>query len=179
MSHGRSINFQAGARVVLATALLVTSFLAVAGCGGSSSASDEAPPKAANGQPATVGVSKGALGNILVDARGRTLYLFQRDSGMMSACTGACARDWPPLRANGNPTAGGSANAALVATTARSDGKPQVTYNGHPLYLFTGDQKPGDTNGEGLKSFDGNWYAVSPTGDQVSGQESSSGGYGY
>ena len=125
--------------------------LALAGCGGSGNASGTpAPPKTANGQPATLGVANENLGKILVDSQGRTLYLFQKDSGTTSTCTGACATDWPPLRANGKPTVGSGANASMVATSARSDGKPQVTYNGHPLYLFAGDQKPGDTNGQGL-----------------------------
>jgi predicted lipoprotein with Yx(FWY)xxD motif len=124
---------------------------------------------------------------ILVDSQGRTLYMFQKDSGMKSACFGACASDWPPLRASGKPTVSSGVNASMVGTTTRSDGKPQVTYNGHPLYLYTGDQKPGDTNGEGLTAFGGGWFALSPAGNQVSGQASSSGGgtsssgggYGY
>jgi predicted lipoprotein with Yx(FWY)xxD motif len=119
------------------------------------------------------------LGNILVDSQGRTLYLFQKDSGTMSSCTGACAAAWPPLRVNGQPTVGSGANAAMVGTTTRSDGNPQVTYNGHPLYLYSGDQNPGDTNGQGLTAFGGGWFAVSPSGNQVSGQGSNSGGGGY
>jgi predicted lipoprotein with Yx(FWY)xxD motif len=59
--------------------------------------------------------------------------------------------------------------ASIVASSARSDGKPQVTYNGHPLYLFSGDQKPGDTNGEGVNAFGGLWYALSSAGDQIVG----------
>jgi Secreted repeat of unknown function len=64
----------------------------------------------------------------------------------------------------------------MVSTTSRADGKPQVTYNGHPLYLYEGDQKPGDTNGQGLTAFGAAWYALSPAGDQVSGTAASSGG---
>ena len=63
----------------------------------------------------------------------------------------------------------------MIGTTPRSDGKPQVTYNGHPLYLFAEDQNPGDTNGEGLTAFGGSWFAVSPAGNQVTGPASSSG----
>jgi predicted lipoprotein with Yx(FWY)xxD motif len=119
------------------------------------------------------------LGNILVDSQGRTLYLFQKDSGTTSSCTGACAAAWPPLRVNGQPSVGSGANASMVGTTTRSDGNPQVTYNGHPLYLYAGDQEPGDTNGQGLTAFGGGWCAVSPAGNQVSGQGSNSGGGGY
>lgn len=104
------------------------------------------------------------------------LYLFQKDSGTKSACSGACASAWPPLRANGKPTVGTGANASMVGTTKRSDGKPQVTYNSHPVYLYQGDQKAGDTNGQGLTAFGGSWFALSQTGNQVSGQPSSSGG---
>ncbi len=162
MTRTRSITFLASATVpVLA--------LAVAACGssGGSNASAPAPPRTANGQSATVGVANENLGKILVDSQGRTLYLFRRDSGTKSACSGACAIEWPPLRATGKPTAGGGATASIVATSARSDGKPQVTYNGHPLYLFSGDQKPGDTNGEGVNAFGGLWYALSSAGNQI------------
>jgi hypothetical protein len=76
------------------------------------------------------------------------------------------------------PTVGGGADASLVGTTMRSDGSPQVTYAGHPLYLFSGDQNLGDTNGEGLVAYGARWYVVSPAGDQITGQESSS-GIGY
>jgi Secreted repeat of unknown function len=67
----------------------------------------------------------------------------------------------------------------MVGTTTRSDGNPQVTYNGHPLYTYSGDQNPGDTNGQGLTNFGGGWFALSPTRNQVSGQGSNSGGGGY
>jgi predicted lipoprotein with Yx(FWY)xxD motif len=65
-----------------------------------------------------------------------------------------------------------------VRTTTRSDGKQQVTYNGHPLYLYQGDEKAGDTQGQGITAFGGGWYALTPAGNQVSGQASSSGGGG-
>jgi len=67
----------------------------------------------------------------------------------------------------------------LVGTIQRADGKPQVTYNGHPLYLFKGDKQPGDTNGEGLTAFGGTWYVLSSSGNQVVAQSPSSGGGGY
>ena len=92
-----------------------------------------------------------------------------KDTGPKSACSGECAVDWPPVRANGKPTVGDGANASVVGTTTRSDGAPQVTYNGHPLYLYEGDQKPGDTNGQGVAAFGATWYALTPAGNQVSG----------
>jgi predicted lipoprotein with Yx(FWY)xxD motif len=131
-----------------------------------------------NGQPASVSVANSGLGKILVDSQGRTLYLFQADTGTTSACFGACATAWPPLRATGQPTAGNGANASLVGTTPRTDGNPQVTYNGHPVYLFIQDKKSGDTNGQGVTAFGGGWFVLSPSGTQIGGAASSSGGGG-
>jgi predicted lipoprotein with Yx(FWY)xxD motif len=159
-----------------AAAASLLTVLAVAGCGGGS---DTATPTTASGSPATIGVANGGdLGDILVNSQGRTLYLFLKDSGTKSECTGACAANWPPLRTSGKPTEGNGANASLVGTASRPDGKAQLTYNGHPLYLFSGDKEAGDTNGEGLNAFGGGWYALSPAGDQVAAPANSGGG-GY
>jgi predicted lipoprotein with Yx(FWY)xxD motif len=78
----------------------------------------------------------------------------------------------------GKPSAGSGATASMLGTTKRSDGQPQVTYNGHPLYRFAADNAAGDTNGEGITAFGAAWFAVSPAGSQVSGK-SGSGGGGY
>jgi predicted lipoprotein with Yx(FWY)xxD motif len=85
---------------------------------------------------------------------------------------------WLPSRANGMPTAGSGAQASLVSTTKRSDGAAQVTYNGHPLYLYAGDQKPGDTHGQGLTDYGAAWYALGAAGKQVTAMSSTSNGYG-
>jgi predicted lipoprotein with Yx(FWY)xxD motif len=173
MSRTRSISLLTSAVVVPLIAV------AISACGsggsGNTGSTTTATPKTADGQAATIGVANSDLGKILVDAQGRTLYLFKKDSGTKSACFGACASAWPPLRDAGKPTVADGAKASMVATTARSDGHPEVTYNGHPLYLFTGDSKPGDTNGQGVNAFGGGWFALSPAGDQVSGQASNSG----
>jgi len=131
-------------------------------------------PQPASRHVPTVHVAKTGLGKVLVDSRGRTLYLFTKDSGTNSTCSGACATAWPPLHASGKTTVGGGAKASLVGSTGRSDGTPQVTYNGHPLYTFIMDKKPGDTNGDGLTAFGGSWFAVSAAGKQVSSQASTS-----
>ena len=173
MTRSNPITFLATAAVIPLTAL------AVASCGGGASndaSGSSAPPTAANGLPATLGVENGSLGKILDDTHGRTLYLFKKDSGTKSACSGGCAVVWPPLRASGKPVVGTGLSASKVGATTRSDGKPQVTYNGHPLYTFTGDQNPGDTNGQGLTNFGGGWFALSPAGNQVSGKASNSSG---
>jgi predicted lipoprotein with Yx(FWY)xxD motif len=156
-------------------AALPLAVLAVAGCGGGGSSAS--PPTTKDGRPATIGVANENLGNILVNSQGRTLYLFQKDTGKMSECTGACAANWPPVRANSSPTSGSGANAALLGSTTRPDGTRQITYNNHPLYTFVKDTKNGDTNGEGVNAFGGMWYAVSPSGNQVVAQAASTGGY--
>jgi predicted lipoprotein with Yx(FWY)xxD motif len=147
--------------------------LAAAGCG--TSTSSTASAKAPARSSATVSVANTGLGKILVDSQRRTLYLFQKDSGTKSACSGACASAWPPLRASGKPTAGSGAKASSLGTTARSDGKPQVTYNGHPLYGYQGDSKAGDTNGQGSTGFGAPWYVLSARGNAITASSSSSG----
>jgi len=170
----RSITFLATAAMIPLTALVLAS------CGGGSNDAPAgmAQPPTANGQPATVRLASTGLGRILVDSQGRTLYLFNKDTGTKSACLGACADAWPPLRADGKPTAASGASASRVATTTRSDGKPQVTYNGHPLYLFYADRQPGDTNGQGITAFGAAWYALSAQGNQLSGKPSNASGVG-
>ena len=164
-------------RGLLAAAVLVPLIaLAAAGCGSNNDdSSSPAPANAASRSSATVSVANSGLGKILVDSQGRSLYLFQKDMGTTSECSGACAAAWPPLRATGKPVVGTALSASKIGTTARSDGKPQVTYNGHPLYLYSADQKPGDTNGQGLNVFGGGWCAVSAAGNIVSGKGSGSG----
>jgi predicted lipoprotein with Yx(FWY)xxD motif len=176
MTRSRPINFLAGAAAVPLVALVV------AGCGGGDDGNATAavtPPKTASGGSATVGVANTGLGKILVDSQGRTIYLFQQDTGTKSTCSGECATQWPPVRATGNPTVGKGLTASKVATTPRSDGKPQVTYNGHPLYLFGGDSSAGDTNGQGLNAFGASWYAVSPAGNADTTQAAGGGAGGY
>ena len=161
--------------------------LAVAGCGGSNDNSawrQPAAPSAAahakggNSAQATVSVATTSLGNILVNSRGLTLYVFEKDSAAKSTCNASCAASWPPLSAAGKLTAGSGASASLLGTINRSDGRRQVTYDGHPLYLFAGDTHPGDTNGEGLTAFGAAWLAVSVAGDPVSGDTASARGTG-
>jgi predicted lipoprotein with Yx(FWY)xxD motif len=149
--------------------------VALAGCGGGAS---HPLPTTKNGRPASVGVASTGLGDVLVDRQGRTLYLFARDSGTTSACTGACAVNWPPLRVHGAPLIGSGAKSSEVGRTARPDGSSQLTYNGHPLYTFVNDKKPGDTNGEGISAFGGSWFAVSPAGAKVAPRSQPPGGGG-
>jgi predicted lipoprotein with Yx(FWY)xxD motif len=136
------------------------------------------PSTAAAATAATLGVGKTGLGNVLVNSAGHTLYLFEKDQNGRSACEGTCAGYWPPLISKGQPMALRGLNQALVGTTARADGTKQVTYAGHPVYMFVQDAKAGQTNGEGLTDFGGAWDALSPSGASIeagqSGAQSSS-----
>jgi predicted lipoprotein with Yx(FWY)xxD motif len=114
-----------------------------------------------------VAVHKTRLGRILVDSKGITLYDFPPDKGKTSVCYGACAALWPPLFTHGKPIAGPGVRASLLGTTKRKDGKLEVTYNGHPLYYWVGDHKPGQTTGQGINQFGGPWWVLSPTGREI------------
>jgi len=168
-----------GASALAAVAVLVL----LAGCGGGSSGSSgssssgststttTSPPVAKpppNAEEGTVFVSLGSatgLGQVLVDSEGHTLYAFSKDSGEGSACTGACAKAWPPLLvSHGEPEPSNGAGAARLGTITLPDGKRQVTYSGHPLYSFGGDGKPGEANGDGSTAFGGTWSALKGSG---------------
>jgi predicted lipoprotein with Yx(FWY)xxD motif len=164
---------KAPARAVLLAALMV----AAAACGGnddegSGTAAPAAPTTTASqaATSATVAVARSKLGDILVDADGRTLYAFTKDKGDQSACSGQCAANWPAL--TGTATAGTGAQAALLSTAMQANGNSQVTYGGRPLYYFAGDAKPGDTNGQGVGSV---WFAVTADGELVKAK--AAGGY--
>ena len=149
--------------------------LVAAGCGSSSSSkSTPTSPPATAAAPATTAaggativVASSKLGRILVDSKGRTLYLFEKDKGTTSACYGACATNWPPFTTTGAPQAGSGATAALLGTTPRTDNTTQVTYKGHPLYLFVADKSAGDVTGEGVNAFGAKWYVLAPSGNKI------------
>jgi predicted lipoprotein with Yx(FWY)xxD motif len=117
-----------------------------------------------SGGHAQVRLRSTPLGSVLVDVRGRTLYLFTADNAGKSACTGQCAAAWPPFTTTAAPLAGSGLKAALLKTAKRKDGRLQVVYAGHPLYFFGGDHGAGATNGEGMN---GTWFAVNAHGAKV------------
>jgi predicted lipoprotein with Yx(FWY)xxD motif len=176
-------------KFLVAPAVLSVIALAAAGCGGGGDDNDTTAAGGttgtASGQSGTISAqNEDGLGTVLADSQGLTLYLFEKDSGTKSSCFGGCAAAWPPVTTNGKPTAGSGANSSLLGTTPRSDGQPQVTYNGHPLYRFAGDQSPGDVNGQGLTEFGGGWFALNSAGDEVTtkpsaGNTNTSGGSIY
>ncbi|TMM03671.1 MAG: hypothetical protein E6G10_06910 [Actinobacteria bacterium] len=142
--------------------LTIAAFVAALACAGAGTAHGAAGAA----KSGTVDLRATKLGKVLVDAKGMTLYLFEKDRRNKSACAGACAKVWSPLLVKGKPTAGGGVKASLLGTTRRKSGV-QVTYNGHPLYHFSGDKKPGDARGEGSKAFGAEWYVLSAKGAKV------------
>jgi predicted lipoprotein with Yx(FWY)xxD motif len=172
-------------KLLVSGAIPVVVALVIAGCGGGGSTSSgntasSAPPapppsSAPTASAQTVGVTSGKLGTFLVDSKGKTLYLFEADKGNNSSCNGACASVWPPATTSGPPTAGPNVTAAKLGTTMRSDGKLQMTYNGHPLYYYVADTKTGDTTGQGLNQFGALWYVLAPNGNAILGAGSGSG----
>jgi predicted lipoprotein with Yx(FWY)xxD motif len=112
------------------------------------------------------------LGKVIVESKGMTLYDFHKDKGTTSSCYGACADAWPPLLTGGKPKAMGGAESSLLGTTKRKDGTTQVTYNGHPLYGFVEDKKPGETNGNDVSAFGAEWYALEPNGEEPDDDDS-------
>jgi predicted lipoprotein with Yx(FWY)xxD motif len=152
-------------------AAAATAVLVAAAHGGTSSAT-----RARKGE--LVALRKTTLGPVLVDARGRTLYLFEKDRRGKSACQTACVKYWPPLVSRATPRAGKGVRRSMLGLTRRQDGRRQVTYAGHPLYSFVGDKTAGQTSGEGLTNFGAEWYALAASGRSVKPSQPSSGGYG-
>jgi predicted lipoprotein with Yx(FWY)xxD motif len=124
------------------------------------------------GSGAVVKVGPSSLGRVLVDAHGKTLYMWAHDMSSKSTCYGDCAQYWPPFVTSSKPVALAGANAGLLGTSKRTDGRTQVTYAGHPLYSFVQDAKPGDVKGEGLTGFGGRWDPVSVAGNPVTASPS-------
>jgi predicted lipoprotein with Yx(FWY)xxD motif len=158
------------------TKLLFTGAIAamvlVAGCGSTSQSAASASPSAASASPgatgATIAVANNAkLGQILVDGSGKTVYLFVADTGTASTCYTSCAAIWPPVLTTGAPQAGTGAQASLLGTTTRTDGKIEVTYAGHPLYYFIQDTQAGETTGQGVNSSGALWWVLNPSGAAV------------
>ena len=175
-------------RKIYALALVVAALaLVAAGCGGDSSSESggggayggksggasgggenkNASSTSEGGGGAVVSLgSVQKLGMVLVDSNGMTLYDFHKDKGTTPSCYGACAQAWPPLTTAGEPQVGNGASASKLGTTERTDGTTQVTYAGHPLYLFVEDQRPGEANGNDVTAFGGEWYALTGSGGE-------------
>jgi predicted lipoprotein with Yx(FWY)xxD motif len=180
---------------VAGLALGLVGLVALAGCGSSddstsaesTAATTPSPASSASGGgTATVDVADNPeLGQILVDSQGRTMYLFEKDESDESYCNGACAKAWPPVTTQGTPKAGSGVSASMISTLKREDGSTQVVFDGHPLYLYVDDAKPGDAKGNEVDQFGAEWYALHPNGENAeeeggsSSKGSSGGAYSY
>jgi len=120
------------------------------------------------------------LGTILVDSRGRTLYMFAPDKRKSVTCHKVCAKIWPPvfLPAGAKLAAGGSAKLALLGSDKDSTGGSVVTYNHWPLYLYLGDTKAGTATGQALNVNGGLWYVIAPSGAIIKHKPTAGGGGG-
>jgi predicted lipoprotein with Yx(FWY)xxD motif len=167
---------------LLAVALLAVIGLVAAGCGGSSASG--APKSGVAGaqhvtSSAAVKTRKIAgLGTVLVNAKGRTLYVFMKDKQSKVTCTGSCTSFWPPMKWSGStkPKAVGTAKSKLVGLVKNPSGGKVVTYNKWPLYTYTGDSGAGQANGEGQNLNGGKWYVISAKGTLVKHKTSGGGG---
>jgi predicted lipoprotein with Yx(FWY)xxD motif len=151
---------------LLQTSALGAALLAMAACGGNSSSSSASagstsPSASPSAGAAQISVTSTSKGSVLTDDKGRVLYMFNPDNRGASVCYDQCAAVWPPTLTTGAPTAGSGADASLLGTTKRTDGTTQVTYNKYPLYTFSFDSKPGDANGQAVKSI---WWVLNAAG---------------
>lgn len=146
------------------------------------------PAPAAAAPASAISVKQTALGKTLVDANGRTLYLFQGDKHNVSTLSAAGAAVWPPFTASTKPAATGGAVASQIGTTKSAGGAGQITYAGHPLYYYVRDHSPGQTLGQGLNQFGALWYVLSSNGTAITAAPTSTasatpasggGSYGY
>jgi predicted lipoprotein with Yx(FWY)xxD motif len=162
---------------------LAAAALIATGCGSSTTSSH---PSSGSGSPASAAASGTTLGTrkiggatVLTNAKGFTLYWFVPDTSTTSKCYGSCAKFWPPVP---GPATAGAGVKGTLGTITRKGGATQATWNGHPLYTFTGDTAPGQANGNGKNLSGGVWHEVVLSGapaPKSSSSSSGSGGYGY
>jgi len=166
-------------RMITGPLALAALGLLAAGCGSSSSSKPESATTVTSAAVATTGTATtgtsagGAttevttattpLGEILVDSKGMTLYVYAKDTTGKSTCNAACASAWPPL-AGAVAKAGSSVSESSLTVITRDDGSKQIAINGQPLYTFASDTKAGDTNGQGVG---GVWFVVQPDGTPI------------
>jgi predicted lipoprotein with Yx(FWY)xxD motif len=169
--------------IAVATCTAALAFGA-AGCGDDSSSGDSsaagttvtavtepaqqaAEPSRARRPTTTLRVRNTSFGRILVDGKGRALYLFTREPSTRSRCYGQCAVAWPPFYARGKLRAGSGLTAGKLRASRRRDGRRIVTYNGHPLYYYVTDRKPGQVTCQNVVEYGGTWLVVAPSGAAI------------
>ncbi len=164
-----------------AAAAALAAAVTLAACGGSSSPSAPGGGKPAGTSSSEIKIAHTSIGTVLTNAAGFTLYWFAPDTPTASHCTGSCASIWPPVKGPVHAAPGVSLPGHF-GTITRPDGTVQATYDGHPLYTYSGDGQPGQTNGNGLNASGGLWTAMTPSGSKPapapSKSSSSGGGYG-
>jgi len=150
---------------MLVVGMLVLSVMVLAACTPAAVPVTGEEPMPVDIEPAiTIQVADSALGKILVDGKGMTLYMYTKDEPNKSNCTGDCLVNWPPLLAVDNPGLGDGVDAAMLGTADLADGSKIVTYNKMPLYYWKNDMEPGQTTGQDVG---GVWYVVSPAGEVI------------
>jgi predicted lipoprotein with Yx(FWY)xxD motif len=148
--------------------LLLTAVLAIAASTSALASSGAGRSMAHASRAARIQVRHTSVGAILVSSSGETLYEFTRDHGHNSCVKiSGCAESWPALTTSGRPSAGSGVRASLLSTVKIPGGRQQVTYAGHPLYLYSGSGGPGDTSYVGVSAFGGSWDAISSAGRAV------------
>jgi predicted lipoprotein with Yx(FWY)xxD motif len=161
---------------LIALSVFITMFIAACG---SSTSTGESPDGTGSSstviQTATVTV-KGQPEMVLTDAQGRTVYYYTLDPTTQSTCSSSCAQVWHPLLFTGSGEPSSSTPLAGKLSVQTDANGVQVEYNGHPLYTFSEDTAPGQTNGEGLF---GTWFVATPNLAVQGGRSTSGGGYAY
>jgi predicted lipoprotein with Yx(FWY)xxD motif len=151
-------------------ALLVTAALAVglplAACNSGPVTQLTSPPT--TDLSVTLTLQHSPEGDILATGAGNTLYDFLPDTPKQSACLNdGCVFQWPPLIMNGPIRVGPGVQRSLVGTLKRPDGSTQISYNGHPLYTYNLDVKPGMVTGQAIDQDGGPWYVLTPDGNEI------------
>jgi len=168
-------------RVLTLVALAAAAAVSLGACGTSSTiagvpspapaaAPAAAPAPAAPAGPALTASPTAALGTVVVDGTGYTLYRFDKDKPKPSKsnCNGSCATQWPPVLVASADAAKAvkldGVDAGAVGTVKRADGKLQLTIGGWPVYRYSGDKAAGETTGQGVGKV---WFAVTPAGKKA------------
>jgi predicted lipoprotein with Yx(FWY)xxD motif len=173
----------------LSALAVAAAVFALSGCGSSSNTSSSASSTssssasnpgyatgAGNGTSTTKSSSAvistrkvSGLGTVLVNAQGRTLYMFTADKHAKVTCVKGCAGLWPPakLAAGQQPSAGGGAKASLLGSDPDPEGGEVITYAGWPLYTYAADSEAGSADGQGVNADGGLWYVLSPSGSKI------------
>ncbi len=149
--------------------VILATVLAGAMCAVTVASAQQGVSDAHASRAAVISLRHTSLGKLLVNSSGRTLYEFTRDHTNKNSCASisGCSEIWPALQSSGKPVGGSGVSASKLSTIKLSNGTKQVTYEGHPLYLYSADSGPGETSYVGAKEFGGTWEAINSAGHAV------------